>query len=428
MQTFLDLYVAHAGTTEIPAAYHKWACLSLLAACVEDRVFGMKHAATPLTPNLYVLLVGGPGIGRSHAIRMATRLAEPYWPRLNICWGRLTSQHLIDSLGLKQPTAAPESNGTYHAARQGLVDAGKLWVVADDMGVACAKRGSAPEFVTFMTGLYDGAPMSVDDKSGVFANVKIHSPCLNWLAGANRDWIIRHVTHESIHAGFFGQTVIVEASYDHDHRIAEPSYPADLDDIRAELQWRLGKVLSIKRALVPLAADARAWMTEWYDTRTQPETNALIPTWRRQQDMLYKVGILLAVSEWTGHAREWERPGSEVQPIIVRAWHLKEALAMLEDTYENVGDYVRSALLSPPESLVRVVGHELRTHGEMSHGELLRRVTNKHFTANQLHEAIQHLRAEGFVRKETRAGAQRGKKWYVWKGVADFIQEASTQA
>lgn len=408
MEDFVSLYLQHCGTTEVPPAYNRWAALSLLAAFAEDRVFGMKHADQKLTPNLYVTLVGGAGVGRSQAIRTATDLAMPLLPRLNVCWGKLRGQDLIDSLGFKKRHG--------EAPGHTMIDAGKIYLVSDDIGLAISRGIHAKPFVEMMTGLYDGVPVSVPDLSGVFSLVKVRSPCINWLCGTSPEWLVQNVSPEAISAGFFAQTILIAAHYQPKLRIAEPSYPANRAEMIAELRWRLEKILAIREALVPMAEDARAFMRDWYAERPVPSDAMMMPTWRRLQDQVYKVAILLALSEWTARLRMWSESGHGVQPVVVRTWHLEEAIALLEATHANVHDFASQALVTPGQNVLHLIGNFIRRRGGVYHKDVLVHATRHRIRASALENVLWYLRKNGDIRRLQKHGSRNRVWYYEWIG------------
>lgn len=71
---FLDLYLEYVEETESPRAYHVWAALAGVSACLGRRCF-MQFGMNKIFPNMYVALVGPPGARKSVAIgNMTARL------------------------------------------------------------------------------------------------------------------------------------------------------------------------------------------------------------------------------------------------------------------------------------------------------------------------------------------------------------------
>jgi hypothetical protein len=70
---FLRAYCEYAGNQYAPAHFTKWTGLSILAGALERKVW-IAEGNYSNYPNLFVLLVSGPGIGKSSAIRQGVPL------------------------------------------------------------------------------------------------------------------------------------------------------------------------------------------------------------------------------------------------------------------------------------------------------------------------------------------------------------------
>ena len=79
--TFLDRYIHTAGVTFTPPAFHRWACLSLVAAALADRVW-IEKPKKQAHPNAYLLLAGPAGCGKGDALDMMKKLASDVPPLL----------------------------------------------------------------------------------------------------------------------------------------------------------------------------------------------------------------------------------------------------------------------------------------------------------------------------------------------------------
>lgn len=72
---FLQDYQIYADGDEAPPAYHIWCGLSLLSACMGPNIW-FDMGKFNIQPNLYILLVGPPGLRKSTAKDVAKNLAE----------------------------------------------------------------------------------------------------------------------------------------------------------------------------------------------------------------------------------------------------------------------------------------------------------------------------------------------------------------
>ena len=73
---WIDSFVDYAKDPHLPDLSMKWSAISAVAAILERRVYCRLRAADELYPNLYVMLVSPPAVGKSSAIGRATRLTR----------------------------------------------------------------------------------------------------------------------------------------------------------------------------------------------------------------------------------------------------------------------------------------------------------------------------------------------------------------
>jgi hypothetical protein len=66
----LERYLIYAHETESPAIYHRWSLISSVGALIGRNIY-IQHGHFRVFPNLYVMLIGGPGTRKSSAIKLA---------------------------------------------------------------------------------------------------------------------------------------------------------------------------------------------------------------------------------------------------------------------------------------------------------------------------------------------------------------------
>lgn len=416
---FLELYKAYCGVTEVPEAFNRWAGIGLLAACVQDRIYVEKHAGSKLVPNLYILLLGPSGLGKGQSIGHAVRLAEPYETQLNVFWGRLSGPALADHIG-KQEIAGDSQQGKATPPPDVTVNIGRVWLVAEELALSIGSGARAYDFVTFMTGLYSGSPVPFQDRTRSHGLIKIQSPAINWLAGSTRDWLMRSVSRDAVEGGFFARMLTIEAEYDFDKRIPEPEYPANMDELVDELRQRIELILRIRGPVrIGLSTAARDVCNQWYNERPKPEDMSMAPSWRRQQDMVYKLAMLFALSDWTGSYRDWIATGKQGDaPVpLVDVGHVVSAQQHVREGQRYLPELVRVASTTVKTAHTETARDFIRKQGTMQHSMLVRKMGGRGFSGKEVAEAVQDLDVAGVI-TVTRETNRRGgvSLAYTWKG------------
>ena len=73
MEDFISDYLAYTQNNEAPAMYHRWSIITAMSAYLE-RDYYIKQGHFNIYPNLYTILIGGPGTKKNTAINIAKKL------------------------------------------------------------------------------------------------------------------------------------------------------------------------------------------------------------------------------------------------------------------------------------------------------------------------------------------------------------------
>lgn len=281
----LALYEHHVGESEVPREFTVWSCLSLIAACVADRVWYEKFHGKRLAPNLYVMLIGPSGLGKGEAIDTAIRYAADI-PKVNLYRGKATAQFLLDHLGKE----VRRQDG-----RRILADA-KCWLVTPELAMSVGSGDVARDFVTHMTELYSGSEYPMRAGTRTRGEVTLRGHCINWLAGTTTEWLVDSVPASAIAGGFFGRIVPVQAQYDFDKRVWRPKAPPDAKQISEHLRARIQMLIRAKGQF-RMTEQAERLSENWYMTRQAPTDAAVIPSWKREDDLVLKLSMLFSLCD-----------------------------------------------------------------------------------------------------------------------------------
>jgi len=166
----------------------------MLGATLEQKVW--IHTSSNLYPNLYVFLVGTPGIGKTRSIMAAMRLGEaiemPYAPT------SMTMASLVDSL--------VESKRVIPTPPYGGLDYNSMYIVADELGAFMHEYD--PELIPGLTKFYDCEPYSQARRIKDI-RIKIEKPQLSIIAGATPTNLMKFVPEIAWEQGFTSRLILV---------------------------------------------------------------------------------------------------------------------------------------------------------------------------------------------------------------------------
>lgn len=387
--SFLSEYVAYAGTSEVPEAYHRWCGLFCLAAAASDHVWIEKFPGERLVPNLYVFLLGPSGIGKGAAISVAYRLLKAV-KAIRMLRGKVTAAYLADFLSNRKLGA-------------------KVSLVTPELALSVGRGPLADDLVKLLTELYTGGDYEFHEGTRTHGTITFRDHCLNWLAGTTREWLRDCITKDAVEGGFFARCAPVQAVYDLGLRIPTPSVPTDWDALGQGLIVHLERVARHGGRLL-FTGDGQRVLDDWYCRRPEPDDETLIPTWKREHDLVLKLSVLLALSRdpVTGYV--------DVADVAGAQRLAAESMGALPPLVEYV------ALTRETDGL-RMVRELVRRAGTLHHSALARAVARVGMTSDKLQTFVVTLVAGGTVRRTMTKGLVQ----YTWMGRRAMPEEASDE-
>lgn len=186
-----------------PTLFRKWAAISLVAGALERKVW-IKSALGALYPNLYVILVGPPGVGKtvltSRVWAMWAALSDGTDKGHHVASSSVTKASLIDTLvdaerRIVRPTAVPPVE-TFHS----------LKICSNELGVLLPSYEN--DFMNTLTDLYDCHPYS-ERRRTKDLYLKIDAPQLNMIAATTPSYLNNVLPEGAWDQGFLSRTMLV---------------------------------------------------------------------------------------------------------------------------------------------------------------------------------------------------------------------------
>lgn len=393
MNSFLDktvnlvkLYQHVCGKSEIPKEYHFWSFLSLLAACVGDKVWLEKDRGKKLTPCLYVMLIGPSALGKSYAIgRVHGMMEEACRGLVKTYCGSVTAAHFIDFLGIK---VHDEATGAVYVPNP------VTWLVTDELANDIGRGPLADDFIKLMTKIYT-CPLVLDTGTRTHGHIQIREPCVNWLVGSTKEWMISTLTGDTLRSGFGSRIAFIMSEY-RDLRYLRATYPEDYDTVYKHILARLIALCYMGGQFV-MTPEAEAEESRWYMNRKRPIDERLWPSWKRQQDLLLKVAMLLSLADGP--------------PLVIDVAHVKVAKQLSEWVQRNMTYAVEMAVRTPVIDFTQQVADALEIEKVVKHSPFARKMLRRGIDSRLLHQIVQGLQRDEHI-KISYSGT--GGKMYTW--------------
>jgi hypothetical protein len=283
--SYLQNYMTWNTGTEVPENYYFWSGISSLAALVNGQVW-IRMGRYQIFPNMYIVLIGPPGNGKTSALRRAEKLTRSF-KDVSLSAQSETAEGLVrfmrdscvKTINLEKETVPFTPVTCYLSELSNFFG-------RDPGGM-----------IDLLTGIWDCGGENYHRRTKGQGEDVLPRPNLNLLGCTTQDWITTYLKSDIIGGGFTRRVVFVnEMMTDDTLRVSWPddspetlkakanciSYGTVLREIKGEMQYGVG---------------ARAWWDKWYNTRTIPREPDVRGYHKSKPTLLLKVAVLVALSK-----------------------------------------------------------------------------------------------------------------------------------
>jgi hypothetical protein len=171
-----------------------------LLSCVLERKVWVWTKGSALYPNLYIILVGPPGVGKSAVLSQVERILRTV-PDLHVAPSSVSSASLVDSLVLaNRKIIRPNEQPSF-------IQFHYLATVASELGVFLPVYD--PLFMNSLTKFYDGEHYEERRRSSSVKHVRIEHPHLSIIGGTTPSYLNSFLPEGAWDQGFTSRTIFV---------------------------------------------------------------------------------------------------------------------------------------------------------------------------------------------------------------------------
>jgi len=255
-------YLEYIGKSESPVTFHRWSFMTILGAFL-GRNLSFKHGHFNIIPNMYIMLMGGPGTRKSTAIKIAAGVAKDAGYS-NIAAERTTKEKfLMDLAGVKSEGETdmvnPDDIWEANIFGEEEKEDAEILVAADEFNVFVGNGNI--DFLTLLGTLWDYEGKFSDRKKNSQSFV-INNPTVSIIGGNTPTGFSLAFPIESIGQGIFSRMLMIHGETN-GTKIAFPDTP-DIEE-RARLIIRMQEVQRVAKGIAILSTTAKALLTDIYE-------------------------------------------------------------------------------------------------------------------------------------------------------------------
>lgn len=280
----IETFVHTTSTLDSPEIFRRWGAVYAASAAMSRRCWTIIRGADPIYPNLYVLLVGPPGTGKTDVVMRVKPLLRGT-PGVNVGPDKLTQRRLLNRMALT-PHEGQTLNDMLSAARKEGRECSLAAIISE---VGSFIPSGDLDFMSVLSDLYD-CPEEYDYETQHVGEDHLINVCLSFLIGAQPAWFAEGLPSDAFERGFPARLILVF------HGItSEAPLFTGVDSRWSDVPQRL-KAISHMRGYMPFSEPAREAFQAWRRTRYAPVPNdpLLMSYSRRRRVHVAKISMAIA--------------------------------------------------------------------------------------------------------------------------------------
>lgn len=328
MGSWIESFVEHTDNLESPTLFRKWAGIFTVAAAMEMKTWLMT--SSPLYPNLYVFIVGHPGVGKNRIIRVAKRYMNEI-PEFHFAPTSLTGAALVDTLaGSKRFIARlPDPPLEYY----------NTTITAEELTAFMHKYDD--EMVGLLSAFYDPDPYA-QSRRGKDIKIKIDRPQVNLISGTTPSNLVQLMPESAWDQGFTSRVILVHS----DERIVGDDFAGTSRQLDDNLIHDIKQIGALSGEF-KVTQDYRDAVNNWRALGEPPTINhpKLLHYKTRRRVHLYKLSmvscadrsdVLLLTKDDFNRAMGWLLEAESFMPDIFTAGSTGTDARAIDEIYHYI--------------------------------------------------------------------------------------------
>lgn len=193
---WINAFIEYSDNLEAAPLFRKWAGISAVSSVLEQKVW--LQTSAPLYPNLYIFLVGHPGVGKTRTVNAAAGFLREV-PDFHLSPTSMSAASLVDALveSKRSIIRLPDSPLEYNS----------MTIVADELSAFMHKYDD--EIIGNLTTFYDVVIPYAQHRRGKEIRIKIKHPQLSILSGTTPSNLLKFMPENAWDQGFTSRVIMV---------------------------------------------------------------------------------------------------------------------------------------------------------------------------------------------------------------------------
>lgn len=353
LESWVGAFMAHSQSAQSNDPFRRWSAIGVLAAALERKVWIISQQR-PIYPNLYIFLVGPPGIGKTAALKLGHDLFKPMTDSTD------SGQHHTARVSLTKASLMDELATANRIVDKANIDFNALFIPSFELGALIPQYD--PDFLNALTYLYDGI-LYDEKRRGNKDPLVIPNPCVTLIGCTTPSYLTSTMPVGAWDQGFLSRVIIIFSDLTEIKPLnlneeVSSDNPQLIEDLMHDL-----RIIGQRYGKMTFTVRARDYINDWMNdlrTKTAPAHPRLQHyNTRRPIHLLKNCMIACADSgepeiteENVGTALSWLTEAECTMPNIFLAMNTGGDAAVMQDCLHwALSDFMRSRVPVTPDRI-----------------------------------------------------------------------------
>lgn len=254
--SWIGAFVEHAANLESAEIFRKWSAITTIGATLEQKVW--LQTSAPLYPNLYVFLVGHPGVGKTRTVMACAKFYREL-PEFHLSPTSMSMASLVDAL--------VDAKRTYIRHPDAPLEYNSMFIVADELSAFMHKFDD--EIIGGLTTFYDVTVPYSQRRRGNDLKILIKHPQLSILSGTTPSNLIKFMPENAWDQGFTSRVMMI---FSDERIVSDDFFALATRDLPTDMCHDLGLINSLSGGF-EATEDYRNAINNWRKLNQEPIPN-----------------------------------------------------------------------------------------------------------------------------------------------------------